>query len=153
MKKLEDAVRSAVHNFPGGAQALAEHVGIGAQVLRNKINPNNDTHHLSLSEAVRVVHATADFGVVHAFAEEFGGVFVPLGQCGDARTSAVLADISAMSAGFGDLIREVADDISDGVLTRNEMQRIQDEANDLRRALGQLMADLAAMQQQSIQPL
>lgn len=153
MKKLEDAVRSAVHDFPGGAQALAEQVGIGAQVLRNKINPNNDTHHLSLAEAVRVVHATGDLGVAHAFAEEFGGIFIPLGQCGDARTSTVLADISAMSAGFGDLIREVAEDISDGVLTRNEMQRIQKEANGLRRALGQLMADLEAMQERSAQPL
>lgn len=149
MRKLEDAIRSAVAGFDGGAEALSLHVGVGAQVLRNKLNPNNDRHHLSLAEAVRVVHATSELGVVHAFAEEFGGIFIPLSQNGDARTSAVLADISAMSAGFGDLIREVASDISDGILTRNEMRRIQDEAMGLRRALGQLMADLEAMQEKS----
>jgi hypothetical protein len=146
---VEEAARATVQNFQGGAEALAPRVGIGAQVLRNKLNTNNERHHLTLAEAVRIMRVTGDLAMVHALADEFGGIFIPVVQGGDARSAAVLSDISTMSAEFGDLIREVAGDISDGVVTKNELDRIANEANGLRRALGQLMADLTAMHQQS----
>lgn len=33
----QDAIHHVVHDFPGGAEALAPRIGRGAQVLRNKV--------------------------------------------------------------------------------------------------------------------
>lgn len=39
---------------------------ISAAVLRNKVNPNNQTHHLTLAEAVRIVDLTDDEQILQA---------------------------------------------------------------------------------------
>lgn len=51
---VKDATHATVHDYPGGAESLAPRMGIKSpQVLRNKVNPTTDTHHLRLDEAIR----------------------------------------------------------------------------------------------------
>ena len=146
---VADAAYDTFHSFKEGTEALAQQMGIGKQVLINKLNPNNTTHHLTLDEAVRLMHGTGDVRLIHALAAEFGGVYVPLPEQGNAQVTSVLGDISKMSVEFGALIKEVADDIQDGVITPNEHRKIQKEADELRKALAHLMADLEEMFQAS----
>lgn len=146
---VADAAYQTAHSFAEGTEVLAQKMGIGKQVLTNKLNANNTTHHLTLEESVRLMRVTGDVRLLHALSDEFGGVYVPLPEQGSAQTSSVLGDISKMSVEFGALVREVADDIQDGVITPNEHKRIQHEAAELRHALARLMADLDAMFQAS----
>ncbi|WP_341772648.1 phage regulatory CII family protein, partial [Burkholderia pseudomallei] len=44
-----DAAYAVVHDYPGGSESLAPRLGMSAAVLRNKVNPNNATHHLGLA--------------------------------------------------------------------------------------------------------
>ncbi len=88
--------------------------------------------------------------MIHALADEMGGVYVPAPLNGDARSITVMSDISKMSQEFGALIQEVANDIQDGVITDNEFKRIESEANKLRVALAILVADLSAMHDASM---
>jgi hypothetical protein len=51
---ITDAAHKTVKDYPGGSEALAVRIGMSAAVLRNKVNPNNTTHHLTLAEASEI---------------------------------------------------------------------------------------------------
>lgn len=145
--KIAQAAYATVHEYAEGTEVLAQAIGIKSkQVLINKasISPTK-SHHLTLNEAERIIKFTGDVRMIHALADEMGGVYVPAHLNGDARSITVMSDISKMSQEFGALIQEVANDIQDGVITDNEFKRIKSEANKLRVALAILVSDLSAM--------
>src|SRR5690606_4424393 len=72
-----DAAYSTVHDYPGGAEALAARMGKSAAVLRSKVNPNTSTHHLTLAEADEILGKTRDLRMLHALAANHGCVVLP----------------------------------------------------------------------------
>ncbi len=40
-----DAAHKVIHGYPGGCESLAPRLGMAPQVLRNKANPNTESHH------------------------------------------------------------------------------------------------------------
>lgn len=145
---VAQAAYETVRNAEGGAKAVAAKLGISYQVLMNKVNPNNSTHHLHLSEAVSLIRATSDTCIIEAMANEFGGMFVPLANLSDAPPN-LISDLAVMAAEFGALMREVAEDVSDGYVSDNELARVEREAAKLRNALAVLLADLRRINQGS----
>ena len=67
-----DAAAQTVDQYPGGAESLAPRIGMSAGILRNKVNANNTTNHLSLAEANRIMSVTGDFRILQAMAQEHG---------------------------------------------------------------------------------
>lgn len=145
MKKLENVtVSQAVQltvETAGGAKRVAEKMGVGHQVLLNKVNPNNKTHHLNLAETVKMMQVTGDTRILEALANEFGGLYVPLAIPSSVSPNLV-GDLATMSAEFGALMREVAEDLADGAISDNELEDVEREAGNLRTALAVLLADL-----------
>lgn len=144
MRVIEAAYRT-VHEGKGGAVAIADGVGIGKQVLVNKVNPNNSSHRLTLEEAVSLMKFTGDFQILHALAHEFSGIFLPLPELPSVSDNAVLTDISDMSVEFGRLVQEVIEDAKDGEITANELNRIESEAMRLRETLETLLCHVTAI--------
>jgi hypothetical protein len=70
---ITDAAYAVAHDYPGGTESLAPRLGMSGAVLRNKVNPNNTTHHLTLAEALRMSEITSDRRVAEAFARELHG--------------------------------------------------------------------------------
>jgi hypothetical protein len=145
MKKLENmtisqAVQLTVETA-GGAKQVAEQMGVGHQVLLNKVNPNNKTHHLNLAEAVKMMQVTSDTRILEALANEFGGLYIPIALTSSAAPN-LIGDLATMSAEFGALMREVAEDLADGAISDNELADVEREAGNLRTALAVLLADL-----------
>lgn len=137
-----EAAYATVHNKGAEDTALiAEKMGIGKQVLVNKLNTNTShkTHHLSLMEAIRLMKVTHDLRILHAMAAEFGGIYIPRPESMAENGDRLISDISQMSMEFGALIQEVAQDISDGEISANELGRIEDDAMKLRNALEALL--------------
>jgi hypothetical protein len=139
---IEQAAYNTVHEAHSGAKTVASAVGLSYQTLLNKVNPKTLTHHLTLKEAVDVMHATNDTRLLDALANEFDGMFVPLPALSSGVPPNLMSDIAQMSSEFGALIKEVADDLSDGKISENEWSRIDNEAARLREALSLLMRDL-----------
>lgn len=81
-----DAAHALVHDYPGGSESLAPRLGMSAAVLRNKVNPNNQTHHLSLNEAVKATDVANDERVLEAWAAERGSAVVKILTCRNAAT-------------------------------------------------------------------
>jgi hypothetical protein len=136
-----EAAYATVHNNEAEKTALiAEKMGLSKQVLLNKLNINNATHHLTLAEAVKLMQATHDLRILHALAAEFGGVYVPRVDALEENADRLISDISQMSMKFGALIQEVAKDIADGEISANELGYIEEDAMSLRNALEALLA-------------
>lgn len=79
MTDVFDAAYRVAHDFkPDGAVGLARRLGKNPGTFLNKLNPHQETHHLTLGEAVAMSVAAGDPRIAQAFAFELGGVFMKL---------------------------------------------------------------------------
>ena len=59
----------------GGIRVVCERVGISEGVLRNKVDERNESNHLRLDEAFRIMLELKDYRIMQAMAYELGGTF------------------------------------------------------------------------------
>lgn len=98
---ITTAADLTVHEYKGGSESLGPLVGISAAVLRNKVNPNNTTHHLALAEADRIVRMTGDARILAAFAHGNGYLLVKAPEnCAESDVS-VLEQVAALMVAHG----------------------------------------------------
>ena len=72
MSAIEDAAYNTVHDYPGGAEALAPRMEKSAKVLDSKVNRNEFRHHLTLREAVQIMGLTGDHRMLRAICRHLG---------------------------------------------------------------------------------
>lgn len=79
---VADALYTAARRYPGGIEALAARMGKSPNVLRSKLKPDVDTHHLTLEETMQIIElldvtvpAAADLAI-KAIAYRLGRVVV-----------------------------------------------------------------------------
>ncbi len=145
-----DAAHKTVKDSPGGAEALAtrlitvndrgEERSMSGAVLRNKVNPNNTTHALSLVEANDIMGLTGDHRILIALAAEHGYGLHMLEAPDDARC--LTSTILATSASKGQFAEALHSALTDGLITDNEFSELQNAAAGIHAALILLMAKL-----------
>lgn len=140
-----DAAHALALEYDGGCESLAPRIGMSAHVLRNKVNPNNKTHHLTLAEAVRMSVLTKDRRIVEAFAREMGLVCIELPEpenCADADVIEMMAKTWETN---GDVGREVNAIFADGRVEQHEIPGLKNRAlKHVRTVLG-LVSRIAGM--------
>ena len=123
-----DTAHAVAHEYDGGCESLAPRMGVGAQVLRNKVNPNIATHHLTLAEAVRMSDLANDYRILETWAQQVGMALVkiPLPEdCADAE----VVELMAKSLGsLGDVGAEIVKTLEDGRVERHEAEKVNDRA-------------------------
>lgn len=128
----KDAAYHTVHDYEGGSESLGPRVGISAAVLRNKVNPNNETHHLSFEEAQRIAGLTGDFRMLRAWAHQTGYLLV---KAPDSKRSesdmSVLEQMVGFMVASGAYGQEIQKALADGGVTRDELQRIERAGQDV----------------------
>lgn len=129
-----DAAHNTVRSYPGGSESLGPRVGISPAVLRNKVNPNNDTHHLTLAEADRVMGITGDHSILHALAAAHGYLLQKVDGEGQGAGS-IVAAILAMSMRQGDLSEVVSKALEDNRISPRERRDIEDAVHKLLSAI------------------
>ena len=139
---MSRAAYATVHEEGRVAKVLAAEIGLGHQMLLNKVSPTNDSHFLRLTEAVALMKAAKDVRILEAMASEMGGQYLPGIDAEEGVDAALMSDLAMMTAQFGELVREVAADLADGVVSDNELKSIESEATRLKRALDILLRDL-----------
>jgi len=147
---ITDAAHKTVKDYPGGAEALAtrlitvndkgEEKPMSGAVLRNKVNPNNTTHRLTLAEASDVMSLTGDHRILVALAAEHGyglhGLEPP--PASGCLTSTILAT-SASKGHFAEMLHKC---LQDGLITDNEFADLQSAATAVQSSLIVLMTRL-----------
>lgn len=136
MTPIEFAVHQTAHGDHRGFLAeMAKYLGLGEQVLRNKVNPEQEQAKLSLDEAVRMMRKDGDLRILYAIAADLG---VSIGQPQvDAPKSLMMAVLNA-DAEHGDVTRTVADAMKDKRWTQPEKAEAMKQIREARAALDAL---------------
>ena len=114
-----DAAHKTVHNpKQGGSTALAPRLGMSPAVLNSKVNPNVETHHLRLDEALTIMEYTNDYSIIDAMAHHMGGVFCKIS--GSSTKSDLIMTALSTSACQGDVMTQMHKALADGVLSSKE---------------------------------
>jgi hypothetical protein len=137
---VTDAAYHTVHDYPGGAPALSSRLGIGSpRVLDNKVNPNSDSHKLTLGEAVKLQAITGDDRILHAMAYTLGFIAVPVCPFEGVSDMALLESYSKMMKEIGEFNAVFHDAFADGKLTRAEVNTMRIKHRDGVRAGEELL--------------
>ncbi|MGQ4661314.1 phage regulatory CII family protein [Lysobacter sp. F6437] len=138
-----DAAHSTVRSYPGGSESLGPRIGMSAAVLRNKVNPNNTTHHLTVAEASEIMGVTGDHRMLQAMAAEHGYVLASV-DLGAGETS-VLQTLLRANAAEGEFDRVLGEALADNLITANEMKAIAEAGVAQQSATMILLAKLRAV--------
>ena len=129
-----DAAHRTVHNPKhGGSIALAARMGMSSTVLNNKVNPNTDSHHLRLDEALTIMEYTNDTGIIQAMAQRLGGVFCMVDS--EATQASILMTALSTSACQGDVMSEMHKALVDGRIDYSERAAMHTKIQDTMKML------------------
>lgn len=137
---VSDAAYHTVHDYPGGADSLAPRAGISSgQLLRNKVNINQEGSHLSLAEAGRIVGITQDRRIPDAFAELVGCVLVHVDPFSGVSDMALLETYTKLMKELGDFSQNFHAALSDGRITPKEIVELEDQMREFQAAGAELI--------------
>lgn len=139
---VRDAAYLAVHDYPGGSESLGPRIGMSPAVLRNKVNPNCSTHHLTLAEADVIMAITGDYRVLHALAGNHG--FVLEHADGVSEGGGVLEWVLEANAAKGEFAQVLQSSLDDGIVTHNEYLALARCAGSVQSTLVHLLRMLRA---------
>lgn len=140
------AAYSTVHDYKGGSESLGPLVGISPAVLRNKVNPNNDTHHLTFTEARRIADMTGDFRMLKAWAHEAGFLLVKAPEtCTNECDMSVLEQMAGFMVACGGFGAEIHASLADGKITREEINKVEDKAREVMRSAAEIKQRMEGM--------
>ncbi|MCP1289841.1 hypothetical protein NK214_06510 [Chromobacterium sp. S0633] len=122
---INAAAYRLVHDYPGGAHALAARVGKRGQVLINEVNPHNTSHKFGLADAVDYSEVADNPVVLFAFAERMGFVCMPSKFAGPQDRSPILA-LSGLISAHGDVGEAVSQALEDGRIDGAELADIEE---------------------------
>ncbi|WKB52295.1 phage regulatory CII family protein [Eleftheria terrae] len=131
-----DAAYDMGHSFPGGVPALAQRMGVSANTLNHKLNPSNDTHHLTVRELQKAMHITGDHGPLHALCASLNHVALPISTNAGGCVDHALRELGAQ---VGDVYRQVDGALKDRRVTPNERKRIRREVAEAIAALNNVL--------------
>ncbi|MDM5067272.1 phage regulatory CII family protein [Aeromonas salmonicida] len=103
---------------------IARLMGKGETVLANKLNPDCDSHHLNLGEAVAVTELTGDNRILEAWAASRGKALVDL-PAGVVSDDDLVEQVLLAQSVFGKLMQSIHDARADGVIDRMEHGQIE----------------------------
>lgn len=121
-----DTAHAVAHDYEGGCESLAPRMGVSAQVLRNKVNPNIATHHLTLAEAVRMTDLANDRRILEAWARQLGLAVIEIPQADNCADGDVIEMMSESWLTHGEIGRAINDTFADGRVEMHEVRRIRD---------------------------
>lgn len=126
-----DAAYHTVHDYDGGSASLAPRLGTSEGVLNSKVNPNTNTHHLRLDEAVKLMALTNDHRILQAAAFELGFICIRLPETTTDNELNVMNHVLEIGQSKGDLCAAVKDIFADGIVTKAEASVFTDLAKKI----------------------
>ncbi|WP_180061090.1 phage regulatory CII family protein [Acinetobacter sp. YH12124] len=138
-----DAAYHTVHDYPGGATALAPRLGIKSPaVLNSKVNPNTDTHHITLVEAIKIMTITNDYRILQSMNAHLGKVAIDLPQIPECRDTALTDLVLSFGMQGGDVYTLFKTMMADGRITRGEAVDLSKVIHKLHEILAELNAQV-----------
>lgn len=119
------------HEFPGSVAGLASLMNKGDVVLRNKLNPNSESHHLNIEEFEMMVDfSNKNLDVAEFFAAKCSAVVVQLPDLPESDMEILDGFMSAMKE-LGEVSAAFQKAYSDGDISKREFGDISSEIDDV----------------------
>lgn len=142
---ITDAAYNTVHDYPGGASTLAARMGIKSPaVLNSKVNPNTETHHLTLAEASKLMALTGDFRILQALSAEHEKVAIDLPEIPECRDMSLTDKVLCIGMKGGDVMSLFREIMVDGRITPGEVQDMSKVIHQMHVALAELDKQIQA---------
>lgn len=143
---VDDAIYHTVHNYPGGVVALAARMGVSANTLTHKANPNNTTHRMSPAELVAMQLFSGNAAVLVAMAAALGySVTRATPDQSGGHLGAALVRFQVAAADFVRAVGEPAERLSEDPgkhATGNEVRRADYQAQEVQASMSHVVGAL-----------
>ncbi len=111
---LQMACYHAVHDFPGGAIAVAAMAGTNMQVLQHKLNPNLTTHNINVRDLQTICELTGDERILQTVCSYFNAAYFRLPEIEGADNTSLLEKSADLTRELGELMQQVSASLMDG---------------------------------------
>lgn len=135
---LMDAAYHVVHDYPGGAESLGPRVGKSPTTLSHEVAKVGAAK-FGLETAARVTELSQDMRILAAFALRCGHMTLPLPELANPDNDTCIAELGIILSEVGELVRDTTDSLRDGVISDNEMARIDRECGVLVASIGHFL--------------
>lgn len=129
-------MQAAAREF--GYEALAAELGLGVQVLSNKLQLDQDAHSLTKAQLVRAIAIMQPVGVIDVLCRMCGGRFV----AGEVPAGDLLHDVLNAAATMGDVVRTVQESLHDNHISTRERDKILAVLSAERAQIERIEADV-----------
>lgn len=148
MSSMIDGVRRAARCYPGGIEAVALRLGKSPSTLEKELR-SAPGYKLGFEDAHEIMVICRDVGSDHALdgfnaqADGLGAVvtMLPEGVCPNSCTGGMVAKLMRE---FSEVIGSVGESMADGVVTPNELRKIETQWGEMVAAGQSLLRGLAA---------
>jgi hypothetical protein len=125
----------AAHDYPGGLPVLASLLNKPLGTLQKKLNPNVDTHLLTLEEAAHILRITKDARILDALGAEGDAVWFRPDEVPTAPADLdVLSSSTCLMSRSVAVIEELEDALADGKIDAEERARLNERFMRLNQA-------------------
>lgn len=137
---LNLALYHAARDYPGGGKAIAAVYGLPATTLQHRLNPNADTHKLTIDDVEHVLEATRDPRILDSLLSLVPGAhwFEYQEATEDASEQQLMDAVGQLSSRVSDLLTSISEHRRDGMYTESEV-------NELKKLKGQMISALQAL--------
>lgn len=145
--KTVDAAYNVVHDYPGGALALAPRLGKHASSLNNEVNPPVDRApgapmpKLGIIDVIKITDLTRDSRIVAAFNEDCGfcaPLPLPHASTCEGSVKELLERGSDLAEKVARIFSELNKDVADGEVTPRELEQFESTALTMIAATAEL---------------
>lgn len=141
---LHDSLRRGADHFPGGRAVLSTRLGKGDEVLRKELS-GATSHKLGAVDALAIARLCVEGRTPHCYdfaafvAQECGGAFVPHDEPEPAAAALnPMNKVSRLMRETSDVTSTVIEALADGVISDNELARIEQEIAEAEEVLRKL---------------
>lgn len=136
VQDVDDAAFRIAHQFPGGVPALAQRMGVPASTLNKKVNPNDESHRLSVRDSLHLQLVAGRYDVLYAMASSLDHVCLHMP---DETAGEVGMRLARVGAEVGDVFRSAQKALEDGRITPNERREISGQVAEAISALAAVL--------------
>ena len=134
-----DVAYQTAHSYQGGVSALAVRMGVVPGTLLNKVNPNNNSHHLTLREAVEMMEFSDNPALLQAMAARLGYTVIP--AVPDQSDGDPVQAMAELGMAQGDFMNYVGQALGDGPhCTANQVRAVDEMASRFIAVIGHTVA-------------
>lgn len=127
-----DAAYHVVHEYPGGAPAVAARLGKPVSTLNQELRPPRGCNaKLGLLTAVSITDLTGDLRILHAWADQAHCRVVYLGAPQDAGSADLMGAMSAFVKETSEALTAMSAVLEDGRITEREICDFEKQAADI----------------------